>query len=47
MDKIDQVKGSIIESPNLNTSRAENLAIRDSALVLAYCYKRFDEIIVL
>lgn len=44
MDKIDHVKGSIIKSPELNNSDAAQLAIRDVALLLAYCYKNFDEI---
>ena len=45
MDKIDSVKGQIIKSPDLNSSEAAQLAIRDVSLILTYCYKNFDEIV--
>lgn len=44
MDQVDRVKGAIIKSPDINSSRAAQLAIRDVALLLSYCYKNFDEI---
>jgi hypothetical protein len=44
MDKVDAVKSRIIKSPDLNSSEAAQLAIRDVALILTYCYKNFDEI---
>ena len=44
MDKIDSVKDKVIKSPDLNSNEAAQLAIRDVALILTYCYKNFDEI---
>lgn len=45
MDKIDDVKSTIIKSPDLNSSEAAQLAIRDVSLLLAYCYKNYDDIV--
>ena len=45
MKKVVSVKGAIIQSPNNNNSRAAKLAIRDSALILTYCYQNFKEIV--
>ena len=42
---MDAVKEKIVKSPDLNSSRSAQLALRDSALLLAYCYKNFDEIV--
>lgn len=45
MDKVDEIKEIIIKSPDDNSSRPARLALRDSALILTYCYQNFKEIV--
>lgn len=45
MDKIDSIKQKIVKSPDLNSSKAAQLAIRDVSMLLGYCYSNFDDIV--
>lgn len=45
MDKIDSIKQKIVKSPDLNSSKAAQLAIRDVSMLLGYCYTNFDDIV--
>ena len=39
------VKSNIVKDPQLNSSIYAKMAIRDAALLLAYCYEDFDMIV--
>ena len=47
MAKVDQCKQKIVQSADLNKSDAAKLALRDSALVLSYIYKNYEDIVEL
>ncbi len=47
MSKVDECKQKIVKSADLNNSEAARLALRDSALVLSYIYKNYEDIVEL
>lgn len=47
MSKVDECKQKIVKSADLHNSEAAKLALRDSALVLSYIYKNYEEIVEL
>ena len=43
--KVDGISEKIVKDPELNKSFHSKMALRDAAILLTYCYKRFDTIV--